>query len=81
MKKTILTIISTTFISTIFVQASSKVEVITNDTSSVKIKQMESKVTIEECKKYLGIENYNFINEIYSNENTALLKCQEELKK
>ncbi|MAD42096.1 MAG: hypothetical protein CL623_06855 [Arcobacter sp.] len=81
MKKTILTIISTSFISTIFVQASSKIEVITNDTSSEEIKLVKSKVTIEECKKYLGIENYNFINEIYSNGNTALLKCKEELKK
>ena len=81
MKKMILTIISTAFISTIFVQASSKVEVITNNTSNVKIKQMESKVTIEECKKHLGLENYNFINELYSDGNVALLKCKEELKK
>jgi len=81
MKKTILTIISTSFISTVFVQASSKVEVITNDTSSVIIKEKMSKITIKECQEYLGIENYNFINEIYSDKKTALLKCEEELKK
>ena len=81
MKKTILTIISTAFISVIIAQASSKVEVITNDTSSVTLKEKKSKITIKECKEYLGIENYNFINEIYSDKNTALLKCEEELKK
>ena len=81
MKKTILIIISTAFISTIFVQASSKVEVITNETSVVNINEKKSKVTIEECKKYLGLENYNFINEIYSDGNVALAKCKKEIQK
>ncbi|MAC83900.1 MAG: hypothetical protein CL624_07170 [Arcobacter sp.] len=81
MKKTIITIISTAFISTLSVHASSKVEVVTNETSAININQKKSNVTIDECKKYLGLENYNFIIEIYSDENIALLKCEQELKK
>ena len=79
MNKTILTIISTAFISTIFLQASSKVEIITNDSSSITINDNKSKVTIKKCQEYLGLENYNFINKIYSDKNVALLKCEKEL--
>lgn len=81
MKKRVLTIISTAFIFAICAQASSKVEMITNETASVNISEKKSKVTIEECKKYLGLENYNFINEIYSDGNVALAKCEKELQK
>ena len=81
MKKKVLTIISSAFIFAVFAQASSKVEVVTNKTSAVNISQEKSKVTIEECKKHLGLENYNFIKEIYSDENIVLLKCEQELKK
>lgn len=81
MKKKVLTIISTAFLFAVCSQASSKVEVVTNKTSAININQKKSKVTIDECKKYLGLENYNFIIEIYNDENIALLKCEQELKK
>ena len=81
MKKKVLIIISTAFLLAICSEASSKVEMITNKTSLVNINKIESKITIKECKKHLGLENYNFINKIYSDENVALSKCKEELKK
>lgn len=81
MKKRVLTIISIAFITAIFAQASSKVEVLTNKTPVINMNEKKSKVTIKECKKYLGLENYNFINEIYSDGNVALSKCEKELQK
>ena len=80
MKKRVLTIISIALITAISTQASSKVEVLTNKTPAVKMNDIKSKVTIQECKKYLGLENYNFINEIYSDGNVALTKCKKELQ-
>lgn len=44
-------------------------------------KSQNDQVTKEECKKYLGAENYAFINEIFNNEDAALLKCKKELIK
>jgi hypothetical protein len=81
MKKRVLTIISIAFITASFTQASSKVEVLTNKTPVVNINEKKSKVTIEECKKHLVLENYNFINEIYSDGNVALAKCEKEIQK
>jgi hypothetical protein len=80
MKKRVLKIISIAFITAISVQASSKVEVLTSKTPAVSMNDKKSKVTIAECKKYLGLENYNFINEIYSDGNVALTKCKKELQ-
>ena len=81
MKKKVFTIISIAFIFAMYSEAFSKVEVVINKTSMIKLNDKKSKVTIQECQKYLGLENYNFINEIYSDKNVALLKYEEELKK
>lgn len=37
-------------------------------------------ITEEECKKYLGEKNYNFIAEVYGDKTTAMLKCRNEMK-
>lgn len=37
-------------------------------------------ITEDECKKYLGEENYKFIQEIYNDKVAPLLKCKEEMK-
>ncbi len=81
MKKLILTIIATAFISTLSLQASSKVEVITNKTISIKMNKQKSNLTIDMCKKQLGIDNYNFIKEVYNDENIVMKKCKEALIK
>lgn len=63
--------------------ASSKTEVITNKTASTLTKTAikKNKVTEKECKQYLGVENYNFLNDVYSDKNVVISKCEEELKK
>ena len=38
-------------------------------------------ITEEECRKYLGEENFNFIAEVYGDNMTAMLKCKNEMKK
>lgn len=73
MKKLILTIISTTFISFLYAQTSEKVEVITRD--------QQTALTLEMCKKKMGIDNYNFIKEIFNDENVVMMKCKEALSK
>lgn len=42
---------------------------------------VSDKLTVAQCKKYLGEKNYNFINDLYKDENAAMLKCKQELKK
>jgi hypothetical protein len=81
MKKLILTIISVTFISSVYVQASSKVEMVTSKTSSIKMNQDKNALTIELCKKKMGIDNYNFIKEIFNDESVVMMKCTEALNK
>lgn len=34
---------------------------------------------IEVCKKHLGEENYYFINELYNDNEAAMVKCKSEL--
>jgi hypothetical protein len=81
MKKLISTILLTTSISTLSLQASSKVEVITNETNSVKMNDKKREISEEECKKHLGVDNYNFLNQVYNDKNTVMLKCKEEFNK
>lgn len=50
-------------------------------TSNTKYKSIEKKVTVQECKKHLGEDNYNFINELYSDNTVAISKCKNEIKK
>ena len=38
-------------------------------------------ITEDECKKFLGEENYNFIVEVYNDNTAAMSKCKEEMKK
>jgi hypothetical protein len=70
MKKLMLTIISLSFVYTLLLQASEQTEIVVDK---------KSELTIEMCKKHLGIDNYNFIKEVYNDENIVLLKCQEAL--
>lgn len=42
---------------------------------------VSDKVTVAQCKKYLGEKNYNFINKLSNSEDAALLKCKEEMKR
>lgn len=79
MKKLISTIIATTLVCTLSLQASSKVEVITANTASMKVNKNESKQLLEKCKKKIGIENYNFMKDIFNNENIIITKCKEAL--
>ncbi len=81
MKKLILAIISISFVCTLSAQTSSKVEVITNKTSSITMNEKKSKLTIEMCKKHLGLDNYNFMMEVYNDENMVIAKCKEALIK
>lgn len=81
MKKLISTMLIVSSISTLSLQASSKVEMITNETISVKMNDKKKEITEEECKKYLGVDNYNFINQVYNDKNIVMLKCKEEINK
>lgn len=41
----------------------------------------EQAITEEMCKKFLGEENYKFINEIYDDKTVAIQKCKAEMLK
>ena len=79
MKKLILTITTMAFVSTLSLQASSKVEVITANTASIKVNKNESKQLLEKCKKKIGLDNYKFMKDIFNNENIIITKCKEAL--
>lgn len=79
MKKLILTITAMAFVSTLSLQASSKVEVITANTASMKVNKNESKQLLEKCKKKIGLDNYKFMKDIFNNENIIITKCKEAL--
>lgn len=81
MKKLILSIISLAFITSFTLEASSKVEVVTNSTVSNKMIVKKKKISVQECKEYLGAENFKFINDVYNNQDVAMLKCEQEMKK
>lgn len=38
-------------------------------------------ITEEECIKFLGKENYDFIIEVYNDKMIPMLKCKEEMRK
>lgn len=44
-------------------------------------KSSEKIITEDECKKYLGEDNYKFIVEVYGDNTAAIVKCKEEMKK
>jgi hypothetical protein len=50
-------------------------------TSNTKYKSIDKRITVQECKKHLGEDNYNFINELYSDDTVAISKCKNEIKK
>lgn len=81
MKKLILSIISLAFVASFTLEASSKVEVVTNSTVSNKMIVKKKKISVQECKEYLGAENFKFINDVYNNQDVAMLKCEQEMKK
>ena len=81
MKKLILTIALLGSLSALSLQASSNVEVITSETNAIKMNDKKDEITEEECKKQLGIDNYNFILQVYNDKNIVMLKCKEELNK
>ncbi len=37
-------------------------------------------ITEEDCKNFLGEDNYNFIIEVYNDKMIPMLKCKEEMK-
>ncbi|MGB1227137.1 MAG: hypothetical protein ACPG9K_04540 [Poseidonibacter sp.] len=73
MKKLIFIIISTTFISSLYANSSEVNKTITT--------KQKNALTLEMCKKKMGIDNFNFIKEVFNDENTLLLKCKEALSK
>lgn len=81
MKKLILTIVSTAFICALSVQASPKAEVMEKNTSTKNMNDDKIKLTLEMCKKKIGIDNYNFMKDIFNDENIVMTKCKEALIK
>ncbi len=81
MKKLILTIVSTAFICALSVQASQKAEVMEKNTSTKNMNDDKIKLTLEMCKKKIGIDNYNFMKDIFNDENIVMAKCKEALIK
>ena len=73
MKKLIFTIISTAFISSLYAQSLPKGDVITN--------KEKSNLTLELCRKKMGVDNFNFIKEVFNDENVLMMKCKEALSK
>jgi len=73
MKKLIFTIISIAFISSLSAQATEVNKTIT--------KKEKTALTLEMCKKKMGQDNFNFIKEVFNDENVLLLKCKEALSK
>jgi len=73
MKKLILTIISIAFISSLSAQPIEVSKTITE--------KEKTTLTLEMCKKKMGLDNFNFIKEVFNDENVLILKCKEALSK
>ena len=79
MKKSILAIIYISLIYGLALQASSNNEMVIDKTTEVKVSNKKNELTVEMCKKQLGTDNYNFIKEVYNDENIVIEKCKEAL--
>ena len=69
-------ITSSLFVSNLFSQSS-----VTDKKQEIVNTASEQAITEEMCKKFLGEENYKFINEVYNDKTVAIKKCKAEMLK
>lgn len=50
-----------------------------NDVSKKKVEVTKKHITQQECEKYLGKNNFDFIAEVYNSKEAAMLKCKEDM--
>jgi hypothetical protein len=79
MKKTIYSLLITSIIFIVNGSANSNKNI--QDINLPKEFSQSKVITEEDCRNFLGEDNYNFIIEVYNDKMIPMLKCKEEMRK